>query len=67
MILLYNIRLIRVETKSFNIFRLFSSFTSNPFTGRKTKNWQDYLAKKALPIFAYFHLFLSIFAYFRLF
>jgi hypothetical protein len=36
-------------------------------TGRKTKNRQDYLAKKALPIFAYFHLFLLILAYFRLF
>jgi hypothetical protein len=36
-------------------------------TGRKTKNWQDYLAKKALPIFAYFCLFSFILAYSCLF
>jgi hypothetical protein len=38
-----------------------------PHTGRKTKNQQDYLAKKALPIFAYFCLFSFIFAYSCLF
>jgi hypothetical protein len=36
-------------------------------TGRKTKNQQDYLAKKALPIFAYFCLFSIILAYSCLF
>ena len=36
-------------------------------TGRKTKNRQDYLAKKALPIFAYFCLFSFILAYSCLF
>jgi hypothetical protein len=37
------------------------------YTGRKTKNQQDYLAKKALPIFAYFCLFSFILAYSCLF
>jgi hypothetical protein len=36
-------------------------------TGQKTKNRQDYLAKKALPIFAYFCLFSFILAYSCLF
>jgi hypothetical protein len=42
-----------------NIFKI--------YTGRKTKNRQDYLAKKALPIFAYFCLFSFILAYSCLF
>ena len=36
------------------------------YTGRKTKNRQDYLAKKALPIFIYSCLFLPIFVYFNI-
>jgi hypothetical protein len=46
----------------------YSSFSlSLHITGQKTKNRQDYLAKKALPIFAYFCLFSFILAYSCLF
>jgi hypothetical protein len=57
---------IKVLKKQINV-KLKSKVIILNITGRKTKNRQDYLAKKALPIFAYFCLFSFILAYSCLF